>query len=67
MKDQSVTATHRFLRIKQVLELIPVSKSCWWKNVKDGNFPQPVKLTPGTTAWREKDILDLLERLAEGN
>ena len=40
---------------------IPVSKSTWWQGVKDGRYPQPVKLGPRTTAWRAEDIRALYE------
>ena len=42
--------------------LIPVKKSTWWAGVKDGRFPQPVKLGPRTTAWRVEDIRRLIEK-----
>jgi predicted DNA-binding transcriptional regulator AlpA len=35
---------------------IPVSKSTWWAGVRDGRFPQPLKLGPRTTVWRVEDI-----------
>jgi len=54
--------TEAFLRLPQVLELFPVSRSTWWRGVKDGIFPQPVKLTPRTTAWRLEDIQELISR-----
>ena len=41
---------------------IPVSRSTWWQGVKDGRFPQPVKLGPRVTAWRAEDIASLIER-----
>jgi len=46
----------RFLRLPEVLERVPVSKSTWWKGIRDGIFPKGVKLSPRTTAWREEDI-----------
>ena len=52
----------RLLRLPQVLELIPVGRSTWWLGVKEGRFPQPVKLGPRTTAWRESEILPLMEK-----
>ena len=52
-----------FLRLPQVLEIIPVSKSAWWQGCKDGRFPKPVKLGPKTTAWRAEDIAALIERI----
>lgn len=33
-----------FLRIKQILELIPVSKATWWRGVKKGRFPKAIKM-----------------------
>jgi predicted DNA-binding transcriptional regulator AlpA len=41
--------------------IIPVSKSTWWQGIKDGRFPQSVKLGPRTTVWRVSDILHLIE------
>lgn len=52
----------RLLRLPEVLELIPVGRSTWWLGVKKGRFPQPVKLGPRTTAWRESEILPLMEK-----
>ena len=52
-----------FLRLKQVLEIFPVSKSTWWAGVKDGRYPKPVQLGPKMTAWRVVDIIFLLENI----
>jgi hypothetical protein len=38
------------------LPLVPVSRSTWWRLVKAGTAPQPIKLGPGITAWRVGDI-----------
>lgn len=42
---------------KEIIPLIPVSRSTWWAGVKSGRFPKPVKLGPRTTVWRVEDIL----------
>ncbi|OPY85490.1 MAG: Prophage CP4-57 regulatory protein (AlpA) [Syntrophorhabdus sp. PtaU1.Bin153] len=55
----------RFLRLPQVLERIPVSKSTWWAGIRKGIFPKGVKLSARITAWRETDIDAICER-AEG-
>jgi len=45
--------------------IIPVKKSTWWAGVKDGRFPKPVKkISPGVTAWRVEDILELIAKAA---
>jgi len=46
----------KLLRLKQVLELIPVSKSTLWQWLKDGKFPEPTRLSSRCTVWREDDI-----------
>lgn len=53
-----------FLRLSQVLERIPISKSAWWQGCKEGRFPKPIKLGPRTSAWRSSDIAALVERLS---
>ena len=49
-----------YLRLPQVLRFFPVGKSTWWDGVKNGRFPEPVKLGPRTTAWRAEDIHELI-------
>jgi len=59
-----------FVRLSQIIgnsktgdpAIIPVSKSTWWAGVKSKRFPQPVKLSARTTAWRVSDILALIEQ-----
>jgi len=59
---QNVTEQpERLLRIKQVLEIIPVSRSGWWAGVKEGRFPQPIQLSKRVTCWRESSVRALAE------
>jgi prophage regulatory protein len=52
-----------FLRLPQVLRVIPVGKTCWWEGVKAGRYPKPIKLSPRCTAWRAEDIRQLIQDL----
>lgn len=52
-----------FLRLPDILKLIPVCKSTWWNGVKSGRYPKPVKLGARATAWRAEDIRALIEKL----
>lgn len=54
-----------FLRLPQVLELVPVSKSHWWQGVREGRYPAPVKLGPRVTVWNSEDIQSLIRRLSK--
>ena len=52
-----------FLRLPQVLALIPIRKSAWWEGCKTGRYPKPVKLGPRTTVWKAEDIITLIDRI----
>jgi predicted DNA-binding transcriptional regulator AlpA len=52
-----------FLRLSQVLAIIPVGKSSWWRGCKAGIYPKPVKIGPRTTAWKAEEIVALVESL----
>jgi len=51
-----------YIRLPDVLKVFPVSKSSWWAGIKEGRYPQPVKLGPRTTAWRVEDIRELINK-----
>lgn len=62
---EEVTKEDRLLRLPQVLQIIPVSKSTWWAGVASGRYPKPVRhLGPRITAWRASEVFALLEREA---
>lgn len=68
MTDNPSLNSKRLLRIQEILTPkgpIPVGKSTWWEGVKSGRFPQPIKLGPRITVWREEDIEALLANGAE--
>jgi len=60
-----------FVRVRQILgdpnayppipAILPIGRSTWWKGVRDGRFPQPLKLGPRTTVWRVEDIRALID------
>ncbi|MDL2280133.1 AlpA family phage regulatory protein [Desulfovibrio sp. OttesenSCG-928-G11] len=54
-----------FLRLPQVLALVPVGKSSWWEGCKSGRYPKPIKLGPRTTVWRAEDIRTFIEGVSQ--
>ena len=50
-----------FLRLSQVLVLIPISRSAWWEGIRQGRFPRGIKLGSRTTVWRAEDIRRLID------
>ena len=49
-----------FIRLPQVLSLIPISRSAWWDGIRQGKYPQGIKLGTKTTVWRVEDIRALI-------
>jgi predicted DNA-binding transcriptional regulator AlpA len=60
-----------YLRIWQIVgdkkrgiePILPIGRSTFLAGVKSGKYPQPVKLSERTTAWRKADILTLLDSM----
>ena len=50
-----------FMRINQVMAQVGFAKSKLWKMVKNGEFPQPIKLTQGTTVWIDEEVNQWIE------
>ena len=51
----------RLIRLPEVLQLYPVSRSSWYLGIKTGKYPKPVKLGERSSAWRESDIKKLID------
>ncbi len=62
MKTINLLPETGFVRLPTILKVYPIGKSTWWQGVKDGKYPQPVKLGERTTAWRAEDIKALIEK-----
>ena len=62
-QSQPIIPTTGFLRLPQILAIVPVGKSSWWAGCKTGRYPKPVKLGPRTTVWRAEDIAALVQRV----
>ena len=55
-----------YLRLSDVLKLIPIAKTAWYAGVREGRFPAPVKLTRRASGYRVGDIRALIARLDAG-
>jgi len=64
-QDQSSIPSHGFLRLHQILRIIPISKTSWWEGCRRGHFPRPLKLTSRTTVWKVEDIHALIESVGK--
>ena len=62
METGSLYSIPHFLRIKQVLALVPVSKSQLYNMIADGAFPKPVLIGKRTSVWRSQDVMEFIEK-----
>lgn len=46
----------RFLGWRQVKDLTGLGRTTAWRMRQAGDFPEPVPISPGRVAWRERDI-----------
>ena len=52
-----------FLRLADVLKLIPVSRTTWLDGVASGRYPSSVRISGNCVAYRIEDIRALIEKL----
>jgi predicted DNA-binding transcriptional regulator AlpA len=65
MHGNSALPATGYLRLPQILAIIPVSKSTWWAGVRSGRYPQPTRaLGARITAWSVESIRALIEKSA---
>lgn len=63
IKTETMTDTITLLRIKQVLQIVPISRSAWYRGIRDGIYPRPVKVGRKLAFWRSSDISALVASL----
>ena len=56
---------HRYLRLKGVLELIPISRSTWYKWIQCRIAPQSTHISLRVAAWKAQDIKNLLDDMGK--
>jgi prophage regulatory protein len=52
----SGTIPNRFLRLRQVKDLLGLSKSAIYARIGQGTFPKPVSLGGRSVAWIESEV-----------
>lgn len=56
-----MSTNDRLLRLPQVLEIIPISKTNFYEGMKRGAYPPPIKHGARASFWRMSDILRIVE------
>lgn len=48
--------TDSFLRLSEVCDMVALTKSTIYREIKKGEFPKPRRLTAATSAWLRSEI-----------
>lgn len=72
MSDKEVETTYilplqGLSRAKDILPLLPFGRASLWKFAKSGQFPAPIRVTGGITAWRNADVIAWIESHTAAN
>ena len=56
------------IQLRQLLsfKVVPFSATTIWRKCRSGEFPSPIKVSTGITAWRVGDIRAYLNKIASG-
>ncbi|GAA4457889.1 helix-turn-helix transcriptional regulator [Rurimicrobium arvi] len=52
-----------FLRLPDVLRRIKISKSTFYRYIKQGAYPKPVFISPGAKGWKVQELEACFEKL----
>ncbi|WP_419019468.1 helix-turn-helix transcriptional regulator [Parasutterella excrementihominis] len=55
------------LDVKQVAELLNIGVSTVWALVKEGRFPEPIRLTSRCSRWKRSDVVAWSKTLSNEN
>lgn len=54
-----------YVKLPQILAVIPRSRSAFLQFVQDGVYPRPYKIGPRTVAWKVEDIRAIMATFAQ--
>ncbi|GGY39212.1 DNA-binding protein [Bacterioplanes sanyensis] len=67
-QKHAIDNQERFLRWKEVKELVGISRSHAHALIAEGRFPAPIKLAERASAWLESEVQQWIEeRIAQRN
>lgn len=55
------TANSRLLSWRTLQPKIGISRTTWWRMIRDQRAPRPIQISPGRVAWLESGIVAWIE------
>ncbi|BDU22044.1 AlpA family phage regulatory protein [Dyella sp. GSA-30] len=56
MESHNIPSTGYLRQAQLVGHILPIGATTLWRWVKQGKFPQPIKLSERVTVWRCEDV-----------
>lgn len=60
---ESVVVIDPLMRLKQVLEVFPISKASWYAGIETGIYPRPKRMGKKAVGWLASEIKALIDSL----
>lgn len=51
----------QLLRLKEILELTSLSRATIYREIAEGKFPKPIKISQRASGWLENDVFEWLQ------
>lgn len=65
-KQRSTSSAERLMRLPEVIQTVGRSRTSIYYDVKEGLFPEPLKIGRRAIAWKESDIRNWIESRSGG-
>ncbi|RFP11866.1 AlpA family transcriptional regulator [Duganella sp. BJB475] len=57
----SLPETIRLIRLKEVLRICGMSRSTLYNNIKERQFPEPIRISARSVAWLQSEVQEWVE------
>ena len=64
MNDQAIASSVHVLSPRELARALGCSLPTLWRMRQRGDFPEPLRISPGRVGWRESDVAAWLEQRA---
>lgn len=54
-----------FVRIPVVLQVLGIGRTALYTGIKEGKYPEPVRIGPRTSPWRVEDIREFIAKYSK--
>ena len=59
-RNDTSVFSDQLVDVKEITSALNIGATKWWEGVRDGRYPQPVRLGRRTTRWRRSEINELI-------